>query len=93
MSIMQEIIAAVGITLVSSLLTYFITNIVQRDTYIAVVKELIEHHEKVWHKTAVEDAIDYHKKNCEASQAMQQVREMVLALYIKQGGRIEDLKF
>jgi len=91
---------ALGFTAVSvlltSLITYFITTLVNRSAYAAVAKSLVKHHEQIWHQDSmyafVEKEIGKHTKNCEAAQDIKHVKNIVLAIYVKQGGKIEELK-
>jgi predicted nucleic-acid-binding protein len=87
----QTIMTGGLLTLLTALLTYFVTSVVQRDTYIKVARELVNQHEKLWHQEVVRDVVNDHAKNCEAAIDLKTIRKVVMAMYAKQGGNIAEL--
>lgn len=88
----NQIMAGVMIAIISSLLTYFISSISQR----GALSNLIKQHMQIWHQDSMykyfETEIMKHKENCTAAQKIDKIEKIVIAIYMKQGGKIEDLR-
>lgn len=91
----ETILIGIIVAVFSSLFTYVITSIVNRNSIYKVISEAFKQHEAVWHQqtviSTVKEAVSDHKKSCEGATKYAKIEKIVLAIYAKQGGKIEEL--
>jgi len=87
----QIILTGSVVALVSVLLTFTFTTLASRST----IEKAIKTHAQIYHQDSmynyVETEIKEHKENCTASNKIEKIEKIVLAIYAKQGGKIEEL--
>lgn len=92
----ETLLISILVAVFSTLLTYVITTIVNNKSFIKVLTDSFKQHEAVWHQQTMEkyvkDAVNEHKTSCDGFTKMSHIEKIVLAIYAKQGGKIEDLK-
>jgi len=84
MSIVTSILAGAIITLISILVTFFITTISNKDIFskkiIESIRESMSLHLLISHKDSAVDLIKEHAKECEACQDIRNIKEDLLIL-------------
>jgi len=67
---MNTLIIAITIAILSAtmgaLISFFVTTISQRKVTVSIIKELIDTHEKIYHKKTMEHLIEKHENKCSA---------------------------
>lgn len=92
-SLIIALVVAVISCIMGSLITFLITTISQRSVTKNIIKELIDMHEKVYHKKSPEDLIEEHAKDCVSNNELISLRKGIKFLIVKEGGKPEDLGF
>lgn len=95
----ETILISIICSVFAALLTYFITSLTGKKSMVEAVSSAvttsIKHHEAVFHKdetaSFVKNAINEHKINCAGASTIHKIEKVVLALFISNGGKIEDL--
>lgn len=94
-SLAQPILVGVLVAVFTTLVTFTITVISGRGAIEKSVTKGIKVHEQVNHKdslyTYVQKEIADHKADCNAPVRLRKIEKVVMAIYVQQGGRIEDL--
>lgn len=74
------IITAVLSVSFGALISFFITTISQRKVTVSIIKELIDTHEKIHHKTPVKAMIEEHETKCTASKDIEEMKKGISIL-------------
>ena len=93
---LEKILLVLATAAIVSLVNFFINSYGKKNSLHGIAREKIEVHEQVKHqddvRTYTKNAIDFHKANCIGASDMKEVKKIVTAIYVKQGGNIEELK-
>jgi hypothetical protein len=94
----QEVLTSALITVVTIVITYLATSIIQRSEARAAMKEQIDKHLAVYHKDDIEQIIKKHLENCGASKHMEALQEEIVTikialafLVVKQNGNPKEI--
>lgn len=88
---MHTILTSSVVALVSVLLTFTFTTLASRST----IEKAVKTHVEILHQDSlyqyVETELHKHKADCVASNKIEKIEKIVLAIYVRQGGNIEEL--
>lgn len=92
---MQPVITGVIVAVISALFTFMITTLAMRNGQKIEAEASVKTHVEIWHKETLRDYVDNavktHTIDCNADERLRKIEKVVLAIYIKQGGSINEL--
>lgn len=87
----HTVLTSLVVALVSIILTFTLTTLANKGT----IEKAIQTHAQIYHQDSmyeyVENEIKDHKAECPALNKFEKIEKIVLAIYAKQGGKIEEL--
>jgi hypothetical protein len=88
------IITIVTTTLVTALVTFFVTTVSGRRSYESYIREVVESHVKANHSVDVGSLIDTklmrHENTCDGHRRIRRIESAVIFLVVKSGGTLEE---
>ena len=91
----ETVMISIICSVFAALLTYLVTSLTGKKTMIDAMTTVIKQHESVYHKdeliSYVKSAVNEHKTNCAGASEIHKIKNIVLAIYAQNGGKIENL--
>jgi hypothetical protein len=94
----QEVLTSAVITVVTIVITYLATSIIQRSEARGAMKEQMEKHLEIYHKDDIEEIIKKHLDSCGAVKHMEALQDEIVTikmaltfLVVKQNGNPKEI--
>ena len=87
----HPIIVGIVVALISALITYTVTSISTQGAIRKAAEIAVVTHERIKHQESFETMLAHHKVECGAAEKLRKIEKVVLAIYARQGGKIEEL--